>query len=336
MMKEEGEGDNKSKTKKHKFDRKFPAELSTKHYLLLLASLSIIFIVFISQPYREERLLEWIKVVGPLIISWPPVVVVAIIIFREPLFALIKTFSESPESKAELGPFKFQLGHPILPPQFSAAIEEEGFLKIDMSEDIGEIRQQGQEGSVVGFAVAYAMQAAIKAKTGEKVVLSPRSIYNAAKEYDGTPIDVDAGASLSSALKATEKIGAYLESDWPYSHRTNPNPGTNPAYKISSYSEVKGVDGIVNAMKQGKVALIGVTATEEFMSDDARKNGKIVIRLPLRIVGGHAICLVGYDQKLAEFKFANSWGNDWGAKGFGTIRDSDLSQVLGVAYTLEL
>jgi C1A family cysteine protease len=284
----------------------------------------------------EERLLEWIKVVGPLVISWPTFGLTATLVFRKPLLALIEKFTESPESKAEIGPLKLELGHPILPPQYSAAIKEEGFLRIDMSEDIGEIRQQGQEGSVVGFAVAYAMQAAIKAKKGEKVVLSPRSIYNAAKKYDGMPIEEDTGANLSSALSAMEKIGAYLETDWPYSYRTEPKPGTNPAYKISIFSEVRGIDGIVNAMKQGKIVIISVYGTEDFTSDDSRKNGKIVIRLPLRTIGGHAICLVGYDQKLAEFKFANSWGNDWGVKGFGTIRDSDLAQILINAYTLEL
>jgi hypothetical protein len=206
---------------------------------------------------------------------------------------------------------------------------------IDMSKDIGEIRLI-KDGSAVGIALAYMMQAAIKVKTGEQVVLSPRSIYIAAKQYDGTPLESDTGTNLTSALKAMEKIGAYLETDWPISSQIAPDPGTLPAYRISSYSEVKGVDGIINAMKQGKVVLVNAIVTDDFASDYAQKNGKIVISHPLEIIGGTAVCLVGYDQKLAEFKFANSWGKNWGVNGFGIIGDSDLSQILREAYTIEL
>lgn len=285
----------------------------------------------------EDGLLEWIKVVGPLIISWPIIGLLAIILFRKPLTELIKRFKESSGGKAEIGGlFKIDMGTPILPPQYKKATKEEDFEKIDMSQDIGEIRDQGPEGSVVGFSVAYAMQAAIKAKSNEVVVLSPRSIYNAAKEIDKSPIDIDTGAHLTSALRAVKETGAYLESDWPYANKMKPKPKTKPAYKILSYQKLIKIEDILNEMKQDKVVIVGITATEEFMSSDAAKSGKIVTRLPLKIIGGHSVCLVGYDGKEAEFKFANSWSKNWGANGFGFIRDSDLSRVLSDAYTLEL
>lgn len=34
---------------------------------------------------------------------------------------------------------------------------------------------------------------------------------------------------------------------------------------------------------------------------------------------GHAIILVGYDDTKKEFKFKNSWGTDWGYKGYGRL-----------------
>jgi C1A family cysteine protease len=33
--------------------------------------------------------------------------------------------------------------------------------------------------------------------------------------------------------------------------------------------------------------------------------------------GGHAVLVVGYDDKKKRFRFQNSWGTDWGARGFG-------------------
>ena len=72
------------------------------------------------------------------------------------------------------------------------------------------------------------------------------------------------------------------------------------------------------------------------LAPEAAKTGRFVTRLPLKIIGGHSVCLVGYDGKGAAFKFANSWGKAWGQEGFDTIRDSDLSKVLGEAFTIEL
>jgi hypothetical protein len=36
-------------------------------------------------------------------------------------------------------------------------------------------------------------------------------------------------------------------------------------------------------------------------------------------LGNHTVLLVGYDDSRAEFKFQNSWGEDWGDGGFGTV-----------------
>jgi C1A family cysteine protease len=36
-------------------------------------------------------------------------------------------------------------------------------------------------------------------------------------------------------------------------------------------------------------------------------------------IGAHAITLVGYDDTTQRFKFANSWGRQWGENGFGYV-----------------
>jgi C1A family cysteine protease len=38
-----------------------------------------------------------------------------------------------------------------------------------------------------------------------------------------------------------------------------------------------------------------------------------------QLLGGHAILLIGYDDKTKVFKFQNSWGVGWGDKGYGYI-----------------
>jgi C1A family cysteine protease len=38
-----------------------------------------------------------------------------------------------------------------------------------------------------------------------------------------------------------------------------------------------------------------------------------------RLVGGHAVVAVGYDQAARRFRVRNSWGPAWGQKGYFTL-----------------
>ncbi|MCX8480832.1 MAG: C1 family peptidase, partial [Sediminibacterium sp.] len=44
--------------------------------------------------------------------------------------------------------------------------------------------------------------------------------------------------------------------------------------------------------------------------------------------GGHAMVIVGYDDSKNAFKFANSWGEDWGDKGYGWVDYTYLTSLL--------
>jgi C1A family cysteine protease len=37
------------------------------------------------------------------------------------------------------------------------------------------------------------------------------------------------------------------------------------------------------------------------------------------VLGGHAVMAVGYDDKTRRFIVRNSWGSDWGQKGYFTM-----------------
>ena len=129
----------------------------------------------------SDPILEWIKVLGPILLSWPVVALLVVILFKASLLNLLERFTDSTGSKAEIGPIKIELGNPVLPPQYRAKTIEKAQESIDLTDEIGAIRDTGPEGTTVGFAVAYALQAAVKAKSKKSVVLYPRGIYVFAK-----------------------------------------------------------------------------------------------------------------------------------------------------------
>jgi GNAT superfamily N-acetyltransferase len=44
-------------------------------------------------------------------------------------------------------------------------------------------------------------------------------------------------------------------------------------------------------------------------------------------LGTHSVCLLGYDDAKREIRFVNSWGPDWGDKGFGYISYATFEQT---------
>jgi C1A family cysteine protease len=64
----------------------------------------------------------------------------------------------------------------------------------------------------------------------------------------------------------------------------------------------------------------GVYVYECWDKPSVEKTG--VIPMPKKneeMLGGHAICIMGYDNKKRRFKFKNSWSTAWGEKGYGYI-----------------
>ncbi len=50
-----------------------------------------------------------------------------------------------------------------------------------------------------------------------------------------------------------------------------------------------------------------------------------------RMLGGHAVLAAGYNQETKRFLVRNSWGTDWGRKGYFTmpfdyLLDGDLAE----------
>lgn len=56
----------------------------------------------------NHSLFDWISVLGPILLSWPLVIVLVLVVFRKPLFNLLEKFSGNNVQKAKLGPFEIE------------------------------------------------------------------------------------------------------------------------------------------------------------------------------------------------------------------------------------
>ena len=181
-------------------------------------------------------------------------------------------------------------------------------------------------GSCTANALACAIQFDEMKQKLENCVPSRLFIYYNERDMEGN-VDNDTGASLRDGVKCINNIGYCNETQWPYDiEKFKERPSTDcydyaRKHKSLSYKKVQQDEiHIKSVLNMGFPIVFGISVYESFESESIAKNG--VVPLPEkdeRMLGGHAIVLVGYDEEKSLFIFRNSWGEDWGDKGYGYL-----------------
>ena len=213
------------------------------------------------------------------------------------------------------------------------------------------IKDQGDFGACVGFASSTVKdKQEHKNHPGRGIKTSPAFIYAECKKLDGVPNEE--GTYPRVAMKVLLEKGTCLESTVPYSDEVMKKsmPSTTHAYeeakkfKVGAYAKVQTTAEIKQALVQDGAVLAGVIVTDSFLKP---QNG--FIPMPEgSFLGGHAICLDGYDDDLTFaykngrtykgfFRVVNSWGEDWGDKGYGYLPYAfvDFRSDIGMAFFSE-
>ena len=199
--------------------------------------------------------------------------------------------------------------------------------KVDLREKCPKNYTQGELGSCTANALACAIQFdEIKQNLLNNETPSRLFIYYNERDMEGN-VDNDTGASLRDGVKTINKIGYCNETQWPYDIEKFKEKPTGDCYdyarkhKALTYKRVQQDEThIKSVLNMGFPIVFGISVYESFESEDVAKNG--IVPLPEkeeRMLGGHAIVLVGYDQEKRLFIFRNSWGEDWGDKGYGYL-----------------
>lgn len=209
---------------------------------------------------------------------------------------------------------------------------------------------QGRQGSCVGWSSAYAARTILYSRaTGKnpnEVKFSPSYLYNQ------IALPGCQGSYIQYAMEAMKKRGLVPLKDFGYDPTTCSIAPRAEHHQIAQNYRIKGfnrltLDGnnykvdmsaIKQNLAQGAPVVIGMKVGQSFMQG---MRGREVWQ-PTRQdftgskMGGHAMCVIGYDDKKygGAFQLMNSWGTQWGRDGIGWVRYADFDKFTLEAYGL--
>ena len=174
-------------------------------------------------------------------------------------------------------------------------------LKIDNRQTFSVIDDQGQTPHCGAFSIAGIIEALIWKRTGKLINLDANQIYAKAKTIDGN-INKD-GTSLEAAIKAALQLGGLGEYSKNIKLGFVYNDGTDNMQFI-----------IKRLLHKYEFLHAGFAITDGWYRCN---NYNYKISHGRINYGGHAVVIVGADTE--GVYIANSWGKNWGAKGFAIM-----------------
>ena len=206
--------------------------------------------------------------------------------------------------------------------------------KVDLRSFCSLVVNQDQLGSCTSFSLAGNLEFLELKEIHEKVTTSeilfsttftPFSklfIYYGERSLEGT-ITSDSGAQIRDGIKVLAQTGNCSDTLWPYDESKVFVVPSQAAYtealshKISTYMRLNNLDEIRHCLNDGFPISFGFTVYESFQSGQVATTG--IVSIPSfyeSVEGGHAVLAVGYDDVNKWLIVKNSWGPDWGDKGY--------------------
>jgi C1A family cysteine protease len=129
---------------------------------------------------------------------------------------------------------------------------------------------------------------------------------------------------LRDGYKALKRFGVCRESQWRYViGKFSIRPPKQcfeaaAAVQVTQYARVKrDLRQLKACLASGNAITIGMSVYESFESRRVKRTGVVPMPKPTeRLLGGHAVLVVGYRDDSQSFIVRNSWGAKWGRRGY--------------------
>jgi C1A family cysteine protease len=173
--------------------------------------------------------------------------------------------------------------------------------------------------------VSAALAKFLQQKENDPAIFTPSrlALYYWNRSWEGNE-GWDSGASIRDALKTLYTYGAPKEDLWPYDVN---NFATKPSQEVYDHAKPhcvalyaslpQDLNSLRACLAEGFPFLFGFSVYSSFESEEVSRNG--ICPMPSftdRLLGGHAVCAVGFNMETKLFKIRNSWGTEWGQNGY--------------------
>lgn len=210
--------------------------------------------------------------------------------------------------------------------------------RVDLRDRCSDIEDQGNLGSCVGNAVASAIEFVDLLTPEQYREASRLFIYYNARAMIGMENE-DSGCHIRDAVKSVASKGVCSEDLWPYDVRKFAVKPTEECYddglkhRTIEYRRLQTLDEIKACLAEGYPVVMGFYVYPSCMTDEVARTGHIpfpscIERYRGGPIGGHAGKLVGFNDDTQEFTDKNSWGKEWGDKGYGYLPYKFITQKL--------
>lgn len=194
---------------------------------------------------------------------------------------------------------------------------------IDLRPECPPVYDQGQLGCCTGNGIAGAIEFDQRKQGTKEFTPSRLFIYYNERVMEGT-VSQDSGAQVRDGIKSVATLGAPPETDWPYDISKFTDRPPAAAYAdakqdlVSAYSRVaQNLLQMQGCLAEGYPFVLGFTVYESFEGQEVADTG--IVPMPSsgeKVVGGHCVVAVGYDNTNRRFIIRNSWGTGWGLQGY--------------------
>jgi C1A family cysteine protease len=219
--------------------------------------------------------------------------------------------------------------------------------KVDLRPGCPPVYDQGHLGSCTANAINGAFQFVQKKLGLTDFMPSRLFVYYNERVILGT-VDEDSGAMIRDGIKSVHKLGVCDEKLCEYDiAQFTVKPG-DAAYadalehQVTSYRRVRPtLHQMQGALADGVPFVFGFSVYESFESAEVARTGEVPLpRRGEKLLGGHAVLAVGYDDATERFLVRNSWGEGWGQGGHFTmpysyLTDAELAQDFWTIYAVE-
>ena len=192
--------------------------------------------------------------------------------------------------------------------------------KVDLRPQMPVIQDQGDLGS----CTANALCALFDYNEKKTFIPSRLFVYYNERKIENTILE-DSGAYISDGIKSLKTYGVCSEITWPYNISQFTIEPPKLCYTEALSHKALDCKNIRNTLTDMKTCLasgfpfaVGIAVYESFESATVEKTGKVPMPNKRReqFLGGHAIACVGYDDTTNYWIMRNSWGPNWGDKGY--------------------